>query len=48
MKLEIKEFNVTADNTGCGTNSMRVYFAYYYEDTDRDDGNGPGSEIDEW
>lgn len=29
--------DVTADNEGCGTNSMRVYWAWMYEDTARDD-----------
>ncbi len=31
--------SVTADNAGCGTNSMLVYYAYFYEDSDRDDGS---------
>ena len=39
--LEIKGYNVTADYAGCGTNSMRVWYTWFYEDNDRDDGNGP-------
>jgi len=46
VKLEISGFNVTSDDSGCGTNSMKVYYAYFYEDSDRDDANGPGSEIE--
>jgi hypothetical protein len=46
VKLDIYGYNVTADNAGCGTNSMKVYYAYFYEDSDRDDYDGPGSEIE--
>ena len=45
VKLEIYGYSVTADDEGCGTNSMKVYYSYFYEDGDRDDGDGPGSEI---
>lgn len=46
VKLEIHGFNVTADNEGCGTNSMRVYYAMFYEDDARNDSDGPGTSID--
>nr|VFK64459.1 MAG: hypothetical protein BECKTUN1418D_GA0071000_12642 [Candidatus Kentron sp. TUN] len=46
VKLEIEGYDVTADDAGCGTDSMRVYYTYLYEDSDRDDSNGPGSEIE--
>lgn len=46
VKLEIVGYRATADNMGCGTNSMKVYYAYFYEDSDRDDADGPGAEID--
>ncbi len=29
--------SVTADDAGCGTYSMLVYYAYFYEDSDRDE-----------
>lgn len=41
VKLEIRGQNVTADNAGCGSNSMKVYFAVLFEDDDRDDADGP-------
>ena len=43
--LKIIGYNVTSDEAGCGTNSMRVYYAFFYEDSDRDDAEGPGPEI---
>lgn len=46
VQLEISGYQVTADGTGCGTNSMKVYWAYLYEDSDRDDVDGPGADID--
>nr|VFK61137.1 MAG: Subtilase family [Candidatus Kentron sp. TUN]VFK70091.1 MAG: Subtilase family [Candidatus Kentron sp. TUN] len=46
VKLEIEGYDVMADDAGCGTDSMRVYYTYLYEDSDRDDSNGPGSEIE--
>ena len=48
VKLQIIGDDVTADNALCGTNSMLVFYAFYFEDTDRDDGDGPGSEIEVW
>ena len=35
--------NVTCDACGCGTNSMRVHLAFFYEDSARDDADGPWS-----
>jgi len=48
VELRIVGEDVTADNVGpCGTNSMEVYYAYFYEDDDRDDSDGPpNSEIE--
>ncbi|XXT22777.1 S8 family serine peptidase [Sorangium sp. So ce429] len=46
LKLEIIGTRVTSDDEGCGTNSMRVYLGYIYEDRNRDDADGPGAEID--
>ncbi len=43
----IRGTDVTAEDEGCGPGSMMVYFAYYMEDSDRDDTNGPDSTIDE-
>lgn len=45
-KVRILGTDVTSGNTGCGTNSIRVHIAYLWEDSDRDDVNGPDSEID--
>lgn len=42
----IRGTDVTAEDEGCGVGSMMVYFAYYMEDSDRDDANGPDSSID--
>jgi len=41
ISLKIYGANVTADNEGCGTNRMRFYFAAFYEDSARDDAEGP-------
>jgi len=43
--LKIIGYDVTADEEGCGTNSMKVYWAYFCEDSARNDGDGPGAEI---
>ena len=45
LSLKIVGENVTSDDEGCGTNSNRVYVAYLFEDSDRDDSDGPGCEI---
>jgi hypothetical protein len=45
VEIELTGYDVTADNEGCGTNSNLVYIAWYYEDHDRDDSDGPGTEI---
>ena len=46
LTLEISGERVTADSEGCGTNSMKVYYAFFFEDDARNDADGPGSEID--
>jgi hypothetical protein len=35
--LEFIGANVTADLEGCGTNSMQIWWAYFWEDSMRDD-----------
>lgn len=35
-QLAIHGWDVTADNAGCGNNKMRVYYAWYAEDFDRE------------
>ncbi len=45
LRLQIDGYKVTADATGCGTNKMKVYYGYFYEDSARDDPDGPGNEI---
>jgi hypothetical protein len=47
IDIHLTGVDVTADDEGCGTDSMKVYIGYYYEDTDRDDWDGPGAEIQE-
>ena len=46
IELEIEGWDVKTDTTSCGSNSMKVYYMYFYEDGDRDDADGPGSLID--
>ena len=41
LSLKLTGFDVTADDAGCGSNSMKVFFAALLEDSDRDDDNGP-------
>lgn len=41
IQLDIVGYSVTADNEGCGANSMRVYWSYFYEDDARNDPEGP-------
>jgi hypothetical protein len=41
IQLDIVGYDVTADNEGCGANSMLVYWSYFYEDDARDDPDGP-------
>jgi len=45
-RLRIQGTNVTCDACACGTNSMRVHLAYFYEDSARDDADGPDGTID--
>lgn len=49
--LEISGDDVDTDSTSCGTDSMLVYVALFWEDSDRDDvnhavPNGPGTNTD--
>jgi hypothetical protein len=47
FRIAIDGSDVTSDKTSCGTNSMKVHYAFFYEDSERDDSNGPDcSEID--
>jgi hypothetical protein len=41
LSLKLPGFDVTADDAGCGSNSMKVFIAALLEDSDRDDDNGP-------
>ena len=43
--VQLSGQHVTTDVEGCGNNSMKVYVAWYFEDTARDDADGPGTEI---
>ncbi len=45
-RLKIYGYRVTSDDTGCGVNKIRAYYSWLYEDSDRDDSDGPGTEID--
>jgi len=42
-RIRMTGYNVTSDDAGCGTNSMKVYYAYFYEDSARDDADGPSA-----
>ena len=37
LELRIYGYNVTATSEGCGAGKQRVYYAFYYEDSQRDD-----------
>lgn len=41
VRLDFVGSLVGADDAGCGTNSMLVYYAYFDEDDARDDPEGP-------
>ncbi len=41
LTLELNGANVTSDVEGCGTDSTRVYYAWYWEDQSRDDAGKP-------
>jgi hypothetical protein len=45
VKVIIIGEDVTADGEGCGTNKMKAFVGWYYEDNARDDADGPTSEI---
>ena len=42
FRLKITGADVTSDDAGCGTDSMRVHLAYFWEDSARDDASGGG------
>ncbi len=44
-EMWITGVDVTADNAGCGTNKMLVYYAFIAEDADRDDAEGPALSV---
>lgn len=44
--LDIEGYDVRSDFSVCGPNSQLVYVAYFLEDSDRDDGDGPDSSVD--
>ena len=39
MRLVLDGVDVTGDDSGCGNNSMLVYYALFWEDSDRSGGN---------
>lgn len=46
-RLRLSGYDVTAGAAGCGSNSMKVYYAWFYEDSARDDADGPdGSRVE--
>ncbi len=45
-RIRIQGESVTCDYCLCGTNSMRAVLAYFYEDSARDDADGPNASID--
>lgn len=46
LELRLVGAQVTSDLTECGPDAMRVYYAWMFEDEDRDDTDGPGVEIE--
>ncbi len=42
-RLRISGTDVSTIGAGCGLNSMRAYVAFFFEDSDRDDSNGPSA-----
>jgi len=44
-RLQITGRDVTSDAEGCGVDSTRVYFAWLYEDQDRDTGTSLDTQI---
>jgi len=40
-RIRVRGYNVTADETVCGANRMQVYYAYFFEDSARNDVDGP-------
>ena len=41
LKVQLIGTHVTNDTSGCDVNSMMVYYAWFMEDDDRDDSDGP-------
>ncbi len=41
LELEISGYDVTTSGEGICNNAMQVWWAYFYEDDDRDDSDGP-------
>lgn len=41
VQLALYGYNVSADDTLCGANSQRIYYGHFFEDSDRDDPDGP-------
>jgi hypothetical protein len=46
LEVELNGYDVKTDSTICGRNSMLVYYAWFYEDSARNDADGPGAEIE--
>ena len=46
FRIRLYGSSVTSDTSGCGTNSMKVFYAYFYESDDRGTSGDPGTEID--
>lgn len=44
--LRLGGIDVRSDDSVCGSNSQLVYVAYFLEDSDRDDGDGPDTSVD--
>ena len=45
-RLKIVGFDVHAGDPSCSGGAIRVYFSFFYEDSDRDDGDGPGTDVE--
>lgn len=45
-RIKIIGTDVDGDDAPCGTSATAVHFAFFFEDSNRNDANGPGSETD--
>ena len=45
IEIEIEGDSISGSDPTCGANSLKVYYAYFYEDSARNDTDGPGNEI---